>query len=134
MTASHTDTLGDLVLHITAASADPIDLRDEGAGLLADGSPRCGRLSRGGEIVARHLRRLQFKVQTPELKLNVTVVRVVEEQPLESADRRLVILERDGDSTQLMVSRWLLALPRSALELQMDGAAFFGQSLRIQWR
>ena len=29
MTASHTDTLGDLVLHITAASADPIDLREQ---------------------------------------------------------------------------------------------------------
>jgi hypothetical protein len=29
MTTSHTDTLGDLVLHITAASADPIDLREQ---------------------------------------------------------------------------------------------------------
>lgn len=29
MTSAHTDTLGDLVLHITAASADPIDLREQ---------------------------------------------------------------------------------------------------------
>ena len=29
LTSAHTDTLGDLVLHITAASADPIDLREQ---------------------------------------------------------------------------------------------------------
>lgn len=29
LTTSHTDTLGDLVLHVTAASADPIDLREQ---------------------------------------------------------------------------------------------------------
>ena len=29
LTTAHTDTLGDLVLHITAASADPIDLREQ---------------------------------------------------------------------------------------------------------
>jgi hypothetical protein len=29
LTTSHTDTLGDLVLHITAAGADPIDLREQ---------------------------------------------------------------------------------------------------------
>lgn len=29
LTTSHTDTLGDLVVHITAASADPIDLREQ---------------------------------------------------------------------------------------------------------
>ena len=29
LTSSHTDTLGDFVLHITAASADPIDLREQ---------------------------------------------------------------------------------------------------------
>jgi hypothetical protein len=34
MTTSHTDTLGDLVLHITAASADPIDLREQVFALL----------------------------------------------------------------------------------------------------
>lgn len=39
LTASHTDTLGDLALHITAASADPIDtvmqVVDDAATLLA---------------------------------------------------------------------------------------------------
>ena len=34
LTTSHTDTLGDLVLHITAASADPIDLREQVFALL----------------------------------------------------------------------------------------------------
>lgn len=29
LTSAHTDTLGDLVLHVTAASADPIDLREQ---------------------------------------------------------------------------------------------------------
>lgn len=29
LTTSHTDTLGDLVVHVTAASADPIDLREQ---------------------------------------------------------------------------------------------------------
>ena len=34
LTTSHTDTLGDFVLRATAASADPIDLREQGFALL----------------------------------------------------------------------------------------------------
>ena len=36
LTSSHTDTLGDFVLHITASGADPTDLREEVVAAVED--------------------------------------------------------------------------------------------------
>ncbi len=45
LTTSHTDTLGDLALHITGASADPTDIVDQIVSLLPGDAVNVGKMN-----------------------------------------------------------------------------------------